>query len=172
MAAIRLLPALPAEHRHSERQRRISVRIAREGMLINTNRREDGRRSDGRYSRRQEGSGAFGARVQAVIGLTPLTAQVLPGNGSAFRAGSEGSIYAAFGRGCAFPSRRRRGCKGSIPRSGIIKFIARRAIPSPLNPLNLLNPLDSHAGGVSNGDTTTLPPLVLRTTFPPQAVAQ
>ena len=112
--------------------------------------------SDGRYSRKQEGSGAFGARVQAVIGLTPLTAQVLPGNGSAFRAGSEGSIYAAFGRGCAFPSRRRRGCKGSISRSGIIKFIARRAIPSPLNPLNLLNPLNPHAGGVSNGDTTTL----------------
>ena len=35
----------------------------------------------------------------------------------------------------------------SIPRSGIIKLIARRAIPSPLNPLNplnLLNPFSLH----------------------------
>jgi hypothetical protein len=32
-----------------------------------------------------------------------------------------------------------------------------RAIPSPLNPLNLLNPVNPHAHqGVSNGDTTTL----------------
>ncbi len=32
------------------------------------------------------------------------------------------------------------------------------AIPSPLTPLNLLNPLNPHAGGVSNGDTTPFEP--------------
>ena len=30
------------------------------------------------------------------------------------------------------------------------------AIPPPLNPLNLMNPLNPHAIGVSKGDTTTL----------------
>jgi hypothetical protein len=40
------------------------------------------------YSRKQEGSGAFGARVQAAMGLTPLAAPVPP----AERAGSEGSV--------------------------------------------------------------------------------
>ena len=34
----------------------------------------------------------------------------------------------------------------------------RQAIPSPLNLLNPLNPLNLHAAGVSKGDTTTLGP--------------
>ena len=41
-----------------------------------------------RYSCTQEGSGAFGARVQAAMGLTPLAAPVPPTE----RAGSEGSV--------------------------------------------------------------------------------
>ncbi len=41
----------------------------------------------------QEGSGAFGTRVQAAIGLTPLAAPVPPTE----RAGSEEVIYAAEG---------------------------------------------------------------------------
>ena len=67
--------------------------------LVNTGRREDIRLSDGRhqtyihYSRMQGGSGAFGARVQADIGLTPWTAPVPPTE----RAGSKGVIYAACG---------------------------------------------------------------------------
>ena len=61
-------------------------------LLVNTGRREDIRLPDGRhqtyihYSRTQGGSGAWGARVQAVIGLTPWAPPVSP----AERAGSEG----------------------------------------------------------------------------------
>ena len=47
----------------------------------------------------------------------------------------------------AFPSGVSPVVRFSIPRSGIIKLIARRAIPSPLNPLNplnLLNPFSLH----------------------------
>ena len=33
---------------------------------------------------------------------------------------------------------------------------AKRRYHPPLNPLNLMNPLNPHAAGVSKGDTTTL----------------
>ena len=57
-------------------------------LLVNTSRREDGRLSDRRYFRTQEGSGACGARVQAAFGLVPWAARVPPTE----RAGSEGSV--------------------------------------------------------------------------------
>ena len=47
---------------------------------------------------------------------------------------------------------------GRQSRNADFILIARRAIPHPLNPVNLLNPLNPHAAGVSNGDTTTLGP--------------
>ena len=79
-------------------------------------------RSKSRYSRKQKGSGAFGARVQAAIGLTPLAAPVPPTE----RAGSEGS----------FICRRRQAAIYSSPEG---------RYHNPLNPLNLLNPLNPHA---------------------------
>ena len=50
------------------------------------------------YSRKQEGSAASSARVQAAIGLTPWAAKVRAGIGFAFRPGSEGSLNAAGGK--------------------------------------------------------------------------
>ena len=49
------------------------------------------------YSRKQEGSGAFGARVLSVV-CCRTDRWVRPGNGCAFRAGSEGSYNAACWR--------------------------------------------------------------------------
>ena len=53
------------------------------------------------YSRKQEGSVAGSARVQAAIGLTPWAAKVRAGIGFAFRPGPEGRLNAAGGSAAA-----------------------------------------------------------------------
>ena len=68
-----------------------------------------------------------------------------------------GEVVRSTQRG-AFPSRRRRGCMVFHSAERNYKTHRRQAIPSPLNLLNPLDPLNLHAAGVSKGDTITLGP--------------
>ena len=126
--AVRFL--LPAGHCHSERSEESRCASLVISMPINT-------REDIRHTLFPKARGFRCLRRPGSIGRAlPADRWVQPGNGSAFRAGSEGS-YKAHSMETEW-----------APAAPFYNAPAGRH-HHPLNPLNLMNPLNPHAAGVS-----------------------
>jgi hypothetical protein len=132
LSAVRFL--LPAGHCHSERSEESRCVPLVISMPINT--REDIRLTDIRHTLFPKARGFRRLRRPGSIGRAlPADRWVQPGNGSAFRAGSEGS-YKVHSMEA-----------GWAPPAPFYNAPAGRH-HHPLNPLNLMNPLNPHAAGV------------------------